>query len=69
MARKYGDRLSVFAVSPGASSSTNASRNMTGIKKFVFAWVMPLLGPSLGMDQPVEISAGRYVDVLNSPKW
>lgn len=26
---------------------------------------MPLLGSSLGLDQPIELGAKRYVDVLN----
>ncbi|MFQ5433668.1 MAG: SDR family NAD(P)-dependent oxidoreductase [Anaerolineae bacterium] len=65
IARKYGDRVSVFAVSPGSNMSTNAARHATGFKKVLYTKIMPALGPSLGMSQPVPIGAKRYVDVLN----
>lgn len=65
MARKYGDRVSVFAVSPGSNLSTNAARHVKGIQKFIFTKIMPLLGASLGLDQPISSGAKRYVDVLN----
>ncbi len=65
MARKFGDRLSVFAVSPGSNLSTNAARHAKGIQKFIFTKIMPLLGASLGLDQPIASGAKRYVDVLN----
>lgn len=64
-ARKFGDHISVFAVSPGSNLSTNAGRHATGLQKFLFTKVMPLLGPSLGLDQPIALGAKRYVDVLN----
>ena len=65
MARKHGDHISIFTVSPGSNLSTNAARHVTGIQKFLFTRVMPLIGPLLGMDQPVELGAKRYVDVLH----
>ena len=65
MARKYGNRISVFTVSPGSNLSTNAARHVTGFQNFIFTKVMPILGPSLGLDQPVALGAKRYVDVLN----
>ncbi len=68
MAERLGGRVSVYAVSPGSSMSTNAARNVEGFKKFLFTKVMPVLGPYLGMDQPVEVAAKRYVDVLLAPK-
>jgi len=67
MAERLGNRVNVFAVSPGASMSTNAARNVRGFKKFMFTKIMPVLGPYLGMDQPVEVAAKRYVDVLLAP--
>lgn len=65
LARRYGDRLSVFAVSPGSNMATNAARHATGIQGFLFTKVMPALGPALGMSQPIPVGAKRYVDVLN----
>ena len=64
MHRRYGERIQVFTVSPGASMSTNAARHQTGFKKFLFTKAMPLLGGILGMDQPMDVAAKRYVDVL-----
>ncbi|MEM7132881.1 MAG: SDR family NAD(P)-dependent oxidoreductase [Chloroflexota bacterium] len=65
LARKAGERLSVFTVSPGANMATNAARHSTGFQSFLFTKVMPALGPLLGLSQPVPIGAKRYVDVLN----
>jgi NAD(P)-dependent dehydrogenase (short-subunit alcohol dehydrogenase family) len=65
MARRYGDQLSVFTVSPGANMSTNAARHATGFKRFLYTKVMPFVGPVFGMDQPVPKGAKRYVDVLH----
>ncbi len=64
MARRFGDRLSVFTVSPGSNMSTNAARNVTGFKRFLFTKIMPAIGPLMGMDQPVSKGAGRYLQVL-----
>lgn len=44
---------------------TNAGRHATGIKKFLFTKIMPALGPSLGMSQPIPLGAKRYIDVLD----
>jgi NAD(P)-dependent dehydrogenase (short-subunit alcohol dehydrogenase family) len=66
LAREFGDRLSVYTVSPGSNMSTNAARHVTGFKRFLFTKIMPLLGPLMGMDQPVSKGAKRYVDVLQS---
>ncbi len=65
MARRFGERISVFAVSPGSSVTTNASRNTTGLKRFMFTKVMPVIGPAIGMHQPVSLGAKRYLDVLH----
>jgi len=65
MGRRFGDRVSVFNVSPGANMSTNAARHATGFKRFLFTKVMPALGPLLGMDQPVAKGAGRYIAALH----
>ena len=67
MAERQGARVNVIAVSPGSSLGTNAARHVKGVKKFLFTKVMPLLGPYLGMDQPVNVAAKRYVDVLLAP--
>ena len=67
MARKNGENISVFTVSPGANLSTNAARHTTGFKNLMFTKIMPALGPVLGMDQPVPVGAKRYINVLNSP--
>ena len=65
MARRFGDRISIFTVSPGASLSTNAARHTTGFKRFLFTKFMPTIGRAIGMDQPVSVAAKRYVDVLH----
>jgi NAD(P)-dependent dehydrogenase (short-subunit alcohol dehydrogenase family) len=65
MARRFGDRISIFTVSPGASLSTNAARHTTGFKRFLFTKFMPTVGRAIGMDQPVSVGAKRYVDVLH----
>ena len=65
-ARKLGDRLSVYTVSPGSNLSTNAARHSTGIRRFLFTKLMPLIGAPLGMDQPVSEGAKRYLDVLHA---
>lgn len=65
VARKYGERVSVFTVSPGSNMDTNAGRHTTGFKKFLFTKIMPALGPSLGMSQPIPLGAKRYIDVLH----
>jgi hypothetical protein len=62
--RRYDERVSVYAVSPGASMGTNAARHTKGFKRFLFTKVMPALGPLLGVDQPVPVAAKRYIDVL-----
>lgn len=63
-ARKYGEQVSIFTVSPGSNMETNAGRHTTGFKKFLFTKIMPALGPSMGMSQPVPLGAKRYIDVL-----
>ena len=66
MARKYGDRISVYTVSPGANMSTNAARHTKGFKRLLYTKVMPAIGPILGWDQPVSKGAKRYLDVLHN---
>jgi NAD(P)-dependent dehydrogenase (short-subunit alcohol dehydrogenase family) len=65
MARRFGDRISFFNVSPGSNMATNAARHVKGFKRFLFTKVMPLVGPLMGVDQPVSKGAGRYVEVLH----
>jgi NAD(P)-dependent dehydrogenase (short-subunit alcohol dehydrogenase family) len=65
LARRLGDRIGVFTVSPGSNMSTNAGRHTTGFKKFLFTKVMPTIGPAIGMSQHVSVGAKRYLDVLH----
>lgn len=65
MARKFGERITIFTVSPGANLSTNAARNSTGFKNFLFTKVMPAIAPLVGMGQPISVGAKRYIDVLH----
>ena len=65
MARRFGDRISIFTVSPGANLSTNAARHTTGFKRFLFTKFMPTIGRVIGMDQHVSVGAKRYLDVLH----
>jgi len=64
MARKFGKQVKAFTVSPGSNMGTNAGRNVTGFKKFLFTKVMPKIGGPLGMNMPTALGAKRYVDVL-----
>lgn len=57
--------IDLILVSPGSNMDTNAGRHTTGFKKFLFTKIMPALGPSMGMSQPVPLGAKRYVDVLD----
>lgn len=65
MARRFGERISVFTVSPGSNLSTNAGRHTKGFKNFLFTKLMPTLGPFIGMGTHVSVGAKRYVDVLH----
>lgn len=65
LARRLGGRIGVFTVSPGSNMSTNAGRNTTGFKKFLFTKFMPAIGPAIGMSQHVSLGAKRYLDVLH----
>ena len=68
MARQFGDRISIFAVSPGACVDTDAGRNAPAFQKFLFYTVMPLIGSAMGVHQPVGLGTKRYLDVLHSGK-
>jgi NAD(P)-dependent dehydrogenase (short-subunit alcohol dehydrogenase family) len=65
IARRFGDRISVYTVSPGSNMSTNAARHTTGFKNFLFAKLMPAIGPAIGMGMHVSVGAKRYLDVLH----
>lgn len=65
MARKYGQQIAIFAVSPGSNLDTNAARHVTGFNRILYTKIMLALGPFLGMSQPIPVGAKRYVDVLN----
>ncbi len=64
MARRHPGPVRFYTVSPGANMSTNADRHMTGTLKVMMA-VMQRVGRFIGMDQPIEQGAGRYIDVLH----
>lgn len=63
MARRHPGSVTFVTVSPGANMSTNAARHVTGPFK-VMIGVMRRIGRFVGMDQPIEKGAGRYIDVL-----
>ena len=65
MARRFGDRVSIFTVSPGSNLRTNAGRHTTGFKAFLFTKLMPAIGPAFGMSQHVSLGAKRYLDALH----
>ncbi|MFW2386861.1 MAG: SDR family NAD(P)-dependent oxidoreductase [Polyangiales bacterium] len=65
MARKFGERIEVFTVSPGSNMTTNAGRHTKGFQRFLFTKLMPTIGPMIGMSQPVSLGAKRYLDVLH----
>ncbi|MCO4761709.1 MAG: SDR family NAD(P)-dependent oxidoreductase [Myxococcales bacterium] len=64
LARRVGERIFVFTVSPGSNMGTNAARNTTGFKRFLFTKIMPMVGTLMGMNMPTALGAKRYVDVL-----
>ena len=64
MARRHPGNVSFYTVSPGANMGTNAARHSTGAFKLMIGF-MRRFGRYLGMDQPIEVGAGRYIDVLH----
>ena len=65
MARRHPGSISFITVSPGSNMSTNAARHTTGAFKVMLA-VMRKVGRFVGMDQPIEKGAGRYIDVFEN---
>ncbi len=63
MARRHPGAIRFITVSPGANMGTNAARHTTGAFKIMIA-MMRRVGRFVGMDQPIEKGAGRYIDVL-----
>ena len=63
MARRHPGAVTFVTVSPGANMATNAARHVTGPFKLMIGF-MRRFGRFLGMDQPIEKGAGRYIDVL-----
>lgn len=63
MARRHPGSVDFVTVSPGANMGTNAARHVTGPFKLMLG-VMKRVGRFIGMNQPVEKGAGRYIDVL-----
>ncbi len=64
MSRRYAGSVSFYTVSPGANMGTNAARHATGAFKLMIGF-MRRFGKLLGLDQPIERGAGRYIDVLH----
>ena len=64
MARRHPGSVRFHTVSPGANMATNAARHATGAFKIMLGF-MRRFGKVLGMDQPIEAGAGRYIDVLH----
>ncbi|MGI9615086.1 MAG: SDR family NAD(P)-dependent oxidoreductase [Acidimicrobiales bacterium] len=64
MSRRHPGGVSFYTVSPGANMGTNAARHATGAFKVMIGF-MRRFGKVLGMDQPIEQGAGRYIDVLH----
>ena len=64
MARRHTGDVNFYTVSPGANMGTNAARHATGAFKLMISF-MRRFGKLLGMDQPIEEGAGRYIDVLH----
>ena len=64
MARRHPGSVRFYTVSPGTTMGTNAGRHATGFFKILLAF-MRRFGKLLGMDQPIDKGAGRYIDVLH----
>ena len=64
MARRHPGSVRFHTVSPGANLGTNAARHVTGSFKLMLG-LMQRFGRYVGMDQPVDKGAGRYLDVLH----
>ena len=62
MDRRHEGTTRFFTVSPGANMGTAADRNASGAFKVMIA-VMGKVGRYVGMDQPVPVGGGRYLDV------
>lgn len=65
MARRHSGAARFYTVSPGANMGTNASRHATGAFKLMIGF-MRRFGRFIGMNQPIDKGAGRYIDVLHS---
>lgn len=63
MDRRHGPSVAFYTVSPGSNMGTNAGRHAKGAFRVMIA-VMRRFGGVLGIDQPVEEGAKRYIDVL-----
>ena len=66
MARRFGNRISIFTVGPGPNMGTGAGRNQTGLMRSLMSKVMPLIGSVMGMNRPISAGAKRYLDVLHN---
>jgi NAD(P)-dependent dehydrogenase (short-subunit alcohol dehydrogenase family) len=64
MARRHPGGVSFYTVSPGANMGTNAGRHATGFFKLMIGF-MRRFGRYVGMDQPIDKGAGRYLDALH----
>ena len=64
MARRHPGDIRFYTVSPGANMGTNAARHATGAFKVMIGF-MRRFGKLLGMDQPIDKGAARYIDVLH----
>ncbi len=64
LARRLPEKMAVYAVSPGAAMSTAFARNMPWAMRVLLVPVMRVIGPVVGMDQPIDVAARRYLDVV-----
>lgn len=61
LARQYPE-LRLLTVSPGNSTGTQATRDLSPVQRVIMQRVMPRVGPLFGLSHPVEVGAERLVD-------
>jgi len=68
ISRHLPSDMSVFAVSPGATTQTEAMRHQPWLMKLIMGFMMAVMGKLLGMSWSMKEGARRYLDALGYPR-
>lgn len=68
MARRH-PHVRFLSVSPGATTGTNATEQLSGFQRFLFTRVAFPLLTLFGRAHGLETGAARYIEVLRNPKY